>query len=310
MKEIGKILREKREKLGLNFDKVHRVTRIQEKYILAIEEGDESVFSAEVYYKSFVKSYAKFLGLSGEELLAQYEKRKNLQSGDEEGEKPAQTCGYKTNPDAKTAKAKSSDERKSDLKKLFITVLIAGILCAAFLYLNKNISIFIDDSPGRIPALEQKKILHEQKEQEQREQLRLREIAFEARKNAEEESKNRILKPENVSSQAQPDIKPVAAQAPAATQAGNNTAAASYVKRQELEIVAVENVWIKVDSDGREIFQGTIVKGDKKNWKADNEFTVKIGYTPGVNVYFNGIKVDVNKGAVQDVNTLVLKRQQ
>ena len=305
MKELGKILREKREKLDLSLDKVHRVTRIQEKYILAIEEGDESVFSAEVYYKSFVKSYAKFLGLSGEELLAQYEKRKNLQSGDEEGENTVKTYRNKSNPDAKTAKLKSSNERKSDLKKLFTTVLIAAVLCAAFLYLNKNISIFIDDNPDRISALEQKKMLWEQKEHELREQLRLREMAFEARKNAEEESKNRILKQqENAPSQAQTDIKPVAAQ----------TAAVNLTKQQTdnqvLEIVAVENVWIKVDSDGREFFQGTILKGDKKRWQADNEFAVKIGYTPGVNVYFNGIEVDVNKGAVQYVNTLVLKRQQ
>ncbi|MCA6070939.1 MAG: helix-turn-helix domain-containing protein, partial [Endomicrobium sp.] len=42
---------------------------MQERYLIAIEEGDMSAFFAEVYYKSFVRSYANYLDLEPEELI-------------------------------------------------------------------------------------------------------------------------------------------------------------------------------------------------------------------------------------------------
>ncbi|MDR2251689.1 MAG: DUF4115 domain-containing protein [Endomicrobium sp.] len=44
-------------------------------------------------------------------------------------------------------------------------------------------------------------------------------------------------------------------------------------------------------------------------WEADNSFTLKLGYAPGVKVFFNGESVDVVSGTVQDINTIVLKKK-
>lgn len=316
MKELGKILREKRESLGLDLDKVHRATKIQEKYILAIEDGDESVFSAEIYYKSFVKSYAKFLALSGEELLSMYEKRKSEKDEAAENEQ-TENVGKK-----QQHKTKSSSGGNNDLKKLFVTVLIAGVLCAAFLYMNKHIPI-LDSGSDRMTALEQKKARLQQLQelQEQREieaaERRMQEAAAAEEKSKIDEPGNKILKPF-------PQKSNTPAPAAAVTEANQQTAASggnsassenssaalkSQPEKQELVIDAVENVWIMVEGDGKEVFQGTMIKGTKKSWKANDEFVVKIGYTPGVAVFFNGAAIDVDKDAVQDVNTLVLKRQ-
>lgn len=317
MKEMGKILKEKRENLGLDLSKVHRATKIQEKYISAIEEGDNTVFLAEIYYKSFVKSYSKFLGLNGEDLLLQYEKRKC--SSSENDASSVNTAGTDKNK-CKQSAEKHKSGKESDLKKLFITVLIAVILCAAFLYLNKNISIFIDESSDKISAIEQKKIrlqqlqeLQEQKDRELKER-QLREVSVESQEKIVEENKSKMLTPfpQKQESKAHQPEKTVTASAASSAASEHSSAASSVAtqnEKQDLEIVAVENVWIKVEGDGRELFQGTIVKGTKKTWKANDDFVVKIGYTPGVDVFFNGTEVDIDKGAVQDVNTLVLKRQ-
>jgi cytoskeletal protein RodZ len=313
MKEIGKILREKRKELGLDLEKAHRATKIQEKYILAIEDGDESAFAAEIYYKSFVKSYSKFLGLNGGDLLSRYEKRKSERSEGENDENAANSGKNKN----RSLKQKSSKEGGGDLKKLFITVFIALFLCAAFLYLNKNISLFTDENPDRISVSEQKKIqlqkiqeLQQQREREMRER-QLGEVSVEDQKKTVEES-NKALKP--FPQRRESAAVRTAVQSSSGLNSVQKTNTAAFVKqqndKQELEIVAVENVWIRVEGDGREIFQGTVVKGTKKNWKASEEFVVKIGYTPGVDVFFNGVEIEIDKGAVQDVNTLVLKRQQ
>jgi hypothetical protein len=79
--------------------------------------------------------------------------------------------------------------------------------------------------------------------------------------------------------------------------------------RQNLEIEAKETVWIKVDIDGKAVYEGTLLKGGKKMWEANNSFTLKLGYAPGVKVFFNGESVDVVSGAVQDVNTIILKKK-
>lgn len=302
MNELGKILKEKRETLGLDLDKVHRATKIQEKYLLAIEEGEGDVFSAEIYYKSFVKSYAKFLGFNGEDLLAQYEKRKRDKEAESEDE-----SDNKSSKKAGKNYQKSSKDKSNDLKKLFVTVLIAGVLCAAFVYLNKNISVFTGENPDKVSAIEQKRIqLQKIQEQEQREReeraAHLKEIAENEQKIKEEEE-NKTLKPFPQKSAGSSNIA-VKEESP------NVTSSVRKTEKQELAIGAIENVWIKVESDGKEVFQGTMVKGTKKSWISNNEFIVKVGYTPGVEVYFNGAKVDVNAGAVQDVNTLVLKRQE
>ncbi|MCL2799879.1 MAG: DUF4115 domain-containing protein [Endomicrobia bacterium] len=68
-------------------------------------------------------------------------------------------------------------------------------------------------------------------------------------------------------------------------------------------------MWIKVDGDNKGLYEGTLLKGEEKTWKADNLFNLKIGYTPGVKVFFNDEEVDVISGSVQDVNTITLKRQ-
>ncbi|MDR3274850.1 MAG: helix-turn-helix domain-containing protein [Endomicrobium sp.] len=72
MKEIGKLLKEKREAMNISLDDVHKSTKIQEKYISAIENDDISIFFAEVYYRSFVKTYARYLGFDSEELIENY----------------------------------------------------------------------------------------------------------------------------------------------------------------------------------------------------------------------------------------------
>lgn len=71
-KEIGGILKEAREKRGLNFDKIWRATRIQSKIVEAIEEGRAEEILNRVYAVLFLKKYAFFLNLDGEGLAKEY----------------------------------------------------------------------------------------------------------------------------------------------------------------------------------------------------------------------------------------------
>jgi len=59
--KIGSLLKEKRESLGLTILDVANVLKINPTYIEAMEKGEIEKFPAEVYYKGFLKNYAKYL---------------------------------------------------------------------------------------------------------------------------------------------------------------------------------------------------------------------------------------------------------
>ena len=76
MTELGKLLQQTRKKKKYSLEEVHKLTKISQKYIKALEESDPSVFPAELYRRSFLKNYAKFLGLNVDEVVKMYEQEK------------------------------------------------------------------------------------------------------------------------------------------------------------------------------------------------------------------------------------------
>lgn len=69
MKEIGKILQEKRIAAGLDIEAVSAKTRLTPKHIKALEEGDISFFHDDLsYVRFFVKSYCEVVGADFDDL--------------------------------------------------------------------------------------------------------------------------------------------------------------------------------------------------------------------------------------------------
>ncbi|MDD2523471.1 MAG: RodZ domain-containing protein [Endomicrobiia bacterium] len=82
MNEIGKILQQARKKKRYSLEKVHKMTKIKESYIVGLENSDVDSFPAELYYKNFLKTYSKYLGLNPDEILKLYEQSKLIKEED------------------------------------------------------------------------------------------------------------------------------------------------------------------------------------------------------------------------------------
>ncbi len=78
----GTILQQARKKKKFSLDKVHKITKIKTEYLEALEANDVSAFPAEVYYKNFLRTYAKFLSLDSTEILGVYEQAKKEEQDD------------------------------------------------------------------------------------------------------------------------------------------------------------------------------------------------------------------------------------
>lgn len=68
----GELLRTTREARGITLDEASRVTRIGKNYLTAIEEGRYDRLPNPAYLKGFLRSYAGYLGLSGDDVLRRY----------------------------------------------------------------------------------------------------------------------------------------------------------------------------------------------------------------------------------------------
>jgi len=70
---VGEYLREVRESRGLQLEEASRVTKIGKNYLAAIEEGQFDKLPNAAYIKGFLRLYAGFLGLSGDDVVQRYE---------------------------------------------------------------------------------------------------------------------------------------------------------------------------------------------------------------------------------------------
>lgn len=74
LKEIGAILRARRESLGLSLKDVEEQTKLKPRYLALVEEGDDSSpYLGTTYFKAYLKSYADFLGLEGTAFSRKYQ---------------------------------------------------------------------------------------------------------------------------------------------------------------------------------------------------------------------------------------------
>jgi hypothetical protein len=74
MGELGELLRDARLQRKITLEQAQRATRIRLDYLVALEEGAFHRLPGAAYARGFVRSYARFLGLSADEVFARYER--------------------------------------------------------------------------------------------------------------------------------------------------------------------------------------------------------------------------------------------
>jgi hypothetical protein len=73
--EIGSSLREARSRRGLELSQVERDTRIRSRYLAALEDERFDVLPAPAYARGFLRTYADYLGLDGQQFVDEYNSR-------------------------------------------------------------------------------------------------------------------------------------------------------------------------------------------------------------------------------------------
>lgn len=72
---VGALLREARQSLGLELSEVARGLRIRFVYLQGIESDDYNQLPGKTYVLGFLRSYAEYLGLDGDDVVARYRRQ-------------------------------------------------------------------------------------------------------------------------------------------------------------------------------------------------------------------------------------------
>jgi cytoskeleton protein RodZ len=72
MSEFGKDLRRERESRGIGLDSITDATKINNRYLLALEKGHFDYLPGGVFNKGIVRSYARVVGLDEEVWVSRY----------------------------------------------------------------------------------------------------------------------------------------------------------------------------------------------------------------------------------------------
>lgn len=134
--EIGQLLKEEREAKGLSLDDIQEMTKIQKRYLQAIEANNFSSLPGRFYARAFIKEYAIVLNMDYSTLLTYFDQIEGVEED---------TTQYSNLRRTRRARAPKSSAILSFFPTIIVIVLIIGVLFIAWTLTQKALT---SDSPG------------------------------------------------------------------------------------------------------------------------------------------------------------------
>ena len=262
--EYAQELKNKRQSLGLTLDDVFQKTRIRTSYLRAIENSEYDVLPDPVYTRNFIKTYAKFLGVSDEPLLKHYEdyiqerdvKNQNLRKQQSEEKALGETAAK---------------------NKIYGWAFAAAIAVLAIWLFWKQTSLVTEEPLSETQPLEK--------------QIQQAIAANSSNINP--------IPPQTQADAGTKEVIPTEA-GPILTAQNQENRSSSLEKKQfiidnkakDLVITALEETWIRVQAEGDEISTEVLLKPGDKLAKQGEAFRLDIGNAGGISIKFKGKSID------------------
>lgn len=255
MKEIGEYLKNRRIELGISLDEAEQFLKIRKKYLIAIEEGDESVLPGKTYFVGYLRNYATYLEADQDyinQLLAkQVQVSKPIEPEPDIKKIKTSRYFYKGKRTTRIKKEKKPINIIPLLKVFLVILLIGGFVFVINQFLHRI------KQPSSISIVPEGSISEEKtKEQE------LVEIAKEniLKEESDEEIEDSPLK-------QLPEYKPI-------------------------EVLAREPTWIQIIQEDKILFEGIISSEEKILVKADNLISLITSSPNKISVSYNDQKIE------------------
>ncbi|MBW7473229.1 DUF4115 domain-containing protein [Paenibacillus oenotherae] len=281
MSDLGALLRKAREQRKMTLDDIQDLTKIQKRYLEAIEEGNYNVLPGTFYVRAFVKNYSEAVGLDAEEVLRLYN-----------NEVPAPVAEQVAEPMQRPRRARTqSSDRWS--RWGFRTLMWSFLLLIVVV-----VYVFAINKPGdeNTDSADQSKITDETKQPEPNKNNTDNKSNTDKTNNTG--GNNTAKEPDVVTPEPDPVTPPVAAATVTLKRSSGRTdyyeISTSGTHKLELK-VSGGACWIgvkKTNSKGESLLSESLQDGDTKSFEVDGPVFVNVGRADLVEVSIDGVVID------------------
>ncbi|MEH7671944.1 helix-turn-helix domain-containing protein [Bacillus pumilus] len=274
MTELGKRLIEAREEKGMSLEDLQTVTKIQKRYLLAIEQGNYDIIPGKFYVRAFIKQYAEAVGLNPEQLFEEFRKDVPSTYNDEVSDKLSNIKPQRELP-----------KPASKVLELLPTILIIGgvLVVIAIIYVivqavnhdsgQKNNQTAPQQSESKYEVSEDSSLAKDQKKKEK----------------ASSDDQEKSSKKDDSSKDSSKDDETVSLKA-ANTEGSTTTYEVSGADEKELTISATKASWLRVrDESGKVLKMGELKDGE--SFKTDlselSQVDIRLGNATGIDIKVN-----------------------
>ncbi len=285
MGSFGERLRRQREMRGISLDEIVATTKIGRRLLLALEEEQFDLLPGGIFNKSYVRAYAKCVGINEDEAVAEY-----LEAAQE----PV--------PDTKVIAQQHasihSDRRPERSGFPIVPVLILLVVAAGAVGAWKAYQEHQRDREPRSAAAKPAETSPAPITSYPSSSTSKDQSAATAQQIAPGSVQSSTLPASSAQASGGTQERPnqsdtSSGQAPAsATAPGNASPEGSF----EVTIRPKDRAWVSVKSDGKYVVRGIIKPPDVKTIRASNEVVFYTGNAGAVEVAFNGKSVPVSGG--------------
>jgi len=297
MDSTGEILRRARNERHLTLEEVATRTRINRKYLAAIESGDPASVPGGFFYKSFVRQYAAALSTDDDNVLERVEQSLAAEQPvappppDEEVLKALATK-------AEENAAGTSGSRSAAAYALLLVLAVAGTTGVYTLWHRAQQAQAAEEAGRSTPETPKKEEIpppvSQQSSQPQPQ----------PQPQAQEPVPPPVVQSEPSAPPPSQGAPTTATQAPAQPPVPVPAPDSAVPANIAINVSAKDESWVSVSADGKTLFSGTLVAGQTRTFAARENVRMRIGNAGGVDVVFNGNSIGPFGSSRQPVTLL------
>lgn len=312
--ELGQRLRQERESKGLSLEDLQKLTKIQKRYLLGIEEGNYEVMPGKFYVRAFIKQYCEAIGLDTDAIFEEYKSDIPSTQTEDMPQQLSRVRSRKEIPQHTKGVSKAYDYLPTVL--VVAGVVVVGIIIwviAQNIVSDKNKEQANQEAPNSevqqsntqeetnetTAKNDNSKSEDEQSAADKKEQEKEKAEKEKAEKEKAEKEKAEKEKKDS----GKQEYKEVQKTGRSATYALSGTDAFN------LEVTSTQaDTWLDVkNGKGNAFFSSILKKGETKEFDLtkETEARVNIGYSPGVELKVNGKAVDLPFDSSKQVRQVV-----
>ncbi len=270
MSELARVLAEARAAKGASLAEVEAGTRIRQKYIEALENGDFADLPRGAVARGFLRTYAEYLGLDPDEVLRLYAQ----ESGDAEVEVPIAEPGKPRYIDYRPLEVELLDTRPSlgwlRWVVAFLIVVVLGV--AAWWFFGRgsaagwsSLAFWVPPSPTPTATSTPTPWIV-----------------------TATPSLTPMMTPVVATPTSDLLLLPTPTVFWTATPTSLPSPTPEIVPQIAMSLTVTQRAWVRVDADGEVVQEGILEEGESRFWNAAESMAIRTGNGGGVSLILNG----------------------